>query len=43
MKKKYCFDIDGVICKTKKNFYHKSTPIKKNICAKITCPINKQT
>tara|TARA_B110000503_G_C6865476_1_gene296525 strand:- start:193 stop:573 length:381 start_codon:yes stop_codon:yes gene_type:complete len=31
--KKYCFDIDGVICKTQKNFYHKSTPIKKNIKA----------
>ena len=33
MKKKYCFDIDGVICKTKKNFYNKSQPIKKNIKA----------
>ena len=33
MKKKYCFDIDGVICKTKKNFYHKSIPIQKNIKA----------
>ena len=26
-KKIYCFDLDGVICKTKKNFYHKSKPI----------------
>ena len=26
-----CFDIDNVICKTKKNFYSKSKPIKKNI------------
>lgn len=25
-KKTYCFDIDGVICKTKKNFYKKSKP-----------------
>ena len=25
------FDLDGVICKTKKNFYKKSKPIKKNI------------
>lgn len=34
MKKKskiYCFDLDGVICKTQKNYYHKSKPIKKNI------------
>ena len=32
MKKKIiCFDLDGVICKTKKNFYKKSIPIKKNI------------
>jgi len=29
--KKICFDIDGVICKTKKNLYTKSIPIKKNI------------
>jgi histidinol phosphatase-like enzyme len=26
MKKIYCFDIDGVICNTKKNFYKLSTP-----------------
>jgi len=26
-----CFDLDGVICKTIKNFYSKSLPIKKNI------------
>ena len=26
-----CFDLDGVICKTQKNFYNKSVPIKKNI------------
>jgi len=26
-----CFDIDNVICKTEKNFYSKSKPIKKNI------------
>lgn len=25
-KKIICFDIDGVICKTKKNYYHKSKP-----------------
>ena len=31
MRKIICFDIDNVICKTKKNYYHKSTPIKKNI------------
>jgi|TARA_B100000767_G_C19705635_1_gene510416 CMP-N,N'-diacetyllegionaminic acid synthase len=31
-KKKLCFDIDGVICKTQKyNDYKKSKPIKKNI------------
>tara|TARA_Y100000816_G_C26091804_1_gene577116 strand:+ start:930 stop:1289 length:360 start_codon:yes stop_codon:yes gene_type:complete len=29
--KKICFDIDGVICRTKKNLYTKSVPIKKNI------------
>ena len=29
--KTYCFDLDGVICKTKKNYYDKSTPIKKAI------------
>lgn len=27
----YCFDMDGVICKTIKNFYHNSKPIKKSI------------
>lgn len=27
-KKTYCFDLDGVICKTNKNFYKKSKPIK---------------
>lgn len=26
--KLYCFDLDGVICKTKKNFYTNSKPIK---------------
>jgi len=31
MKKKYCFDIDGVICKTKKDDYKNSKPIKKSI------------
>jgi uncharacterized HAD superfamily protein len=31
MKKIICFDIDGVICKTKFNEYKKSKPIKKNI------------
>ena len=30
-KKKLCFDLDGVICKTNKNYYTKSVPIKKNI------------
>ena len=30
-KKKICFDIDGVICKTNNNNYKKSKPIKKNI------------
>jgi histidinol phosphatase-like enzyme len=30
-KKKYCFDLDGVICKTKKNYYTKSKPIKSSI------------
>ena len=30
-RKKICFDIDGVICKTKNNNYKKSKPIKKNI------------
>jgi hypothetical protein len=28
-----CFDIDNVICRTKKNFYKDSIPIKKNIKA----------
>jgi len=31
MKKILCFDIDGVICKTKGKNYKKSIPIKKNI------------
>ena len=31
IKKKICFDIDGVICKTKKNNYKSSKPIKKAI------------
>lgn len=31
MKKIICFDIDGVICKTKKNYYSKSIPNKKMI------------
>jgi histidinol phosphatase-like enzyme len=31
IKKIYCFDIDGVICNTKKNYYHSSKPIKKAI------------
>ena len=32
IKKKICFDIDGVICKIRKdNNYNKSQPIKKNI------------
>ena len=31
MKKIFCFDLDNVICKTFKNFYSKSLPIKKNI------------
>ncbi len=30
-KRKICFDIDGVICKTKNNNYKKSKPIKRNI------------
>ena len=30
-KKTLCFDIDNTICYTKKNFYSKSRPIKKNI------------
>ncbi len=31
MKKIFCFDLDNVICKTYKNFYSRSIPIKKNI------------
>ena len=32
MKKKIiCFDLDNTICKTKKNFYRNSKPIKKNL------------
>ncbi len=30
-KKKFCFDLDGVICKTVKNYYFRSKPIQKNI------------
>tara|TARA_A100001015_G_C15040694_1_gene739459 strand:+ start:336 stop:698 length:363 start_codon:yes stop_codon:yes gene_type:complete len=30
-KKIFCFDIDGVICSTKKNNYQKSRPYKKTI------------
>lgn len=30
-KKTICFDLDGVICKTKKKNYFKAKPIKKNI------------
>ena len=30
-KKTLCFDLDGVICKTKKKNYFKAKPIKKNI------------
>ncbi len=29
-KKILCFDIDGIICKTKKNYYRNSKSIKKN-------------
>ena len=29
--KTICFDIDGVVCKTNKNFYKKSKPIFQNI------------
>ena len=29
--KTICFDLDGVICNTKKNYYRKSKPIEKNI------------
>ena len=33
MKKKiiFCFDLDNVICKTKKNYYQKAKPIKSSI------------
>ena len=31
--KKYCFDIDGVICNTKKNYYSKAKPNRKAIQA----------
>jgi hypothetical protein len=31
MKKIICFDLDNVICKTKRNNYRSSLPIKKNI------------
>ena len=31
MKKIFCFDLDGVICQTKKNYYSKAKPIKKSI------------
>ena len=31
MIKTICFDIDNVICSTRRNFYKKSTPKKKNI------------
>ena len=27
-KKRFCFDLDGVLCKTKKNYYQNSIPIK---------------
>jgi histidinol phosphatase-like enzyme len=27
----YCFDLDGVICQTKKNYYESSKPINKAI------------
>ena len=27
-KKRYCFDLDGVICRTKNNYYSKSKPNK---------------
>ena len=27
-KKRFCFDLDGVLCKTKKNYYENSIPIK---------------
>ena len=30
-KKVFCFDLDNVICKTKKNYYHKSSPLFRTI------------
>ena len=30
-KKKICFDLDGVICKTTKNYYSSAIPLKSNI------------
>ena len=30
-KKKICYDLDGVICKTNKNFYKNAKPLKSNI------------
>jgi hypothetical protein len=30
-KKVFCFDLDNVICKTIKNYYHKSTPVRETI------------
>jgi hypothetical protein len=30
-KKVFCFDLDNVICKTKKNYYHKSSPLYRTI------------
>jgi hypothetical protein len=40
MKTIICFDLDGVICSTKKNYYYLSRPIKKNI-KKINILFNK--
>jgi len=40
MKSIICFDLDGVICLTKKNHYHLSRPIKKN-SKKINLLFNK--
>ena len=31
IKKRICFHLDGVICKTKKNYYNTAQPIKSNI------------
>ena len=33
-KKRFCFDLDGIICTTKKNYYKKSKP-KKNVIEMI--------